>query len=110
MATYANIFVDQGADFETTLIVEESSGDLLDLTDLDLSGQIRRTYTSETSYDFDIIVDDPESGEIVLKLNSSVTSNMNRGRYVYDVFASYNGDDKFKVIEGILEIVPRVTR
>lgn len=111
MATYANLFVDQGSDYSTSLIIEDSKGDPLDVTDVDISGQVRRTYQSETAFDFTIEKIDEEGGEIEIRLSDTITAAMRSGRYVYDVY----GEDivsgsTFKIIEGILEIVPRVTR
>jgi len=111
MASYANLFVDQGSDFSTNLIVEDSTRFPLDLTNLTLSGQIRRTHQSNTAFDFTLSKADATGGEILIELDDATTSSMKRGRYVYDIFAEdvSTGND-FKIIEGILEIVPRVTR
>jgi len=111
MASYANLFVDQGSDFRTNLVVEDSKSDPLDLTNLDLSGQIRRTPQSATAYDFVLEKADSVGGEILIRLPETTTSIMKSGRYVYDIYASdtVSGND-FKIIEGILEIIPRVTR
>jgi len=111
MASYANLFVDQGSDFSTNLIVEDSNRDPLDLTDLTLSGQVRRTYQSETSFDFILSKADVFGGEILIELDNETTASMKQGRYVYDIFATDSiTENTFKIIEGILEIVPRVTR
>jgi len=111
MASYVNLFVDQGSDFETDVTVSDSANDPIDLNEIDLAGQVRRTYTSETAYDFVVTKVDADNGEIKIALPDSTTSVMKPGRYVYDVFATdtLSGID-FKVIEGILEIVPSVTR
>jgi len=111
MASYANLFVDQGSDFSTNLIVEDSNRDPLDLTNLTLTGQVRRTHQSETAFDFILEKADSTGGEILIQLDNVTTASMRRGRYVYDIFGSddITGND-FKIIEGILEIVPRVTR
>jgi len=111
MATYANLYIDQGADFKSTVLLEDTNTDPLDLSNLDFSGQIRRSYLSDTAYDFTITKTEADDGELQLEVPASVTSNMPRGRYVYDVFAEDAGNGTtFKVLEGIAEIVPRVTR
>jgi len=111
MASYANLFVDRGSDFSTNLIVEDSNRDPLDLTNLTLSGQVRRTHQSETAFDFILEKADNTGGEIVIRLDNETTASMRPGRYVYDIFGNdtVTGND-FKIIEGILEVVPRVTR
>jgi len=112
MATYANLFVDQGADFATVVTLQdESTLDPLDLTDLILYGQVRRTYTSATAFDFVIAVNDLAKAEIKVSLPSSTNENMKPGRYVYDIFADNSTTgESFKLLQGILEIIPRVTR
>lgn len=111
MASYANILVYQGADFVTTIEVSGSTSDPIDLTNYTLAGQIRRTHTSLTAYDFEIGIADPEVGIITLELGKDTTSVMKPGRYVYDIFATDETVNKtYKLVEGMFEVVPRVTR
>jgi len=111
MATYANIYVDQGADYETVVAAVRDNGDPLDLTDLDITAQVRRTYQSETAYDFTVFKQDAFNGEIKLTLDSATSATMPRGRYVYDVYAESSVSGiRFKILYGILEIIPMVTR
>jgi uncharacterized GH25 family protein len=111
MASYSNLFVDQGADFSTFVTITSTENDALDLTDLSIKGQIRKSYGSSTAFDFTIVKTDNEGGQIQIKLDSDTSGSMSIGRYVYDVYAeNTNSDRRFKIIEGILEIVPRVTR
>ena len=111
MASYSNLFVDQGADFSTFVNIESTNSDPLDLTDLVLKGQIRKSYGSNTAFDFTVVKTDVAGGQIQITLDSDTSGSMSIGRYVYDVYAENTSDDRrFKIIEGILEIVPRVTR
>ena len=111
MATYANLFIDQGADYSTAIILEDRNGDLLDLETLSFEGQIRRTHRSDTFYSFVISIADSDNGEIEIAVPDSTTSQMRGGRYVYDIFAedSVSGT-RFKVLEGIAEVIPQVTK
>jgi len=111
MATYANLYIDQGADFKSNVLIEDTNTDPLDLNDLTIYGQIRRTYLSDTAYDFTITKVDVSGGEIQIELDAATTESMNRGRYVYDIFADDVGNGTtFKILQGIAEVVPRVTR
>ena len=111
MATYANLFIDQGADYSTGVALEDRNGDPLELDTLSFDGHIRRTYTSETFYSFIISIADSDNGEIEIAVPDSTTSQMRGGRYVYDIFAedSVSGT-RFKVLEGIAEVIPQVTK
>lgn len=111
MASYANLAVDQGADFETTITLEDEHFDPINLSGYTVTGQIRRTYKSTTAYDFTISITNASDGIIRIELPASVTSAMKYGRYVYDIHAANPTINKvYKVLEGILEIVPSVTR
>jgi hypothetical protein len=111
MTLYANLFAHQGADFRTTIRLKDKFTDPVDLAGYTVKGQIRRTYTSSTAYDFDIDMTDSESGVLLVTLRGSTSVNMKSGRYVYDIYAKSDlGDDTFKVQEGTLELSPRVTQ
>jgi hypothetical protein len=112
MASYANISADQGADFQISIDIEDANGDALDLTLYELRGQVRRTYKSENAVDFVIgVAADPTSGSISIRLLPEQTSEMKSGRYVYDVYAYKTSNSQaLKVLEGILEVIPSVTK
>ena len=111
MAAYVNIFADQGADFSSVISINDIRKDPIDLTFYTLYGQIRRTYKSELHYDFFIELTDLESGQFLIHLDSETTSNMKHGRYVYDIFAErIDGGDRYKLIEGIFELIPSTTK
>lgn len=112
MASYANLTADQGADFQISIDIEDANGDPLDLTDYDLYGQVRRTYKSDSAVDFTVLVSgDATLGSISIQLSATQTEAMKSGRYVYDVYAQNTSTNQvIKVIEGMLEVVPAVTR
>jgi hypothetical protein len=111
MAAKANIVIDQGADFSTTITVTDDAGDAVDLTNYTASGQIRKHYTSNTAYSFTASFAVPRSsGQITLSLSRTVTSSMEAGRYVYDVEITSGANTRSRLVEGIATITPEVTR
>ena len=101
MATISNIYIDQGADWQQTLIVADEEG-TKDLSITDINGSIKKTYQSLSSVDFTVTKSfDVLSGEIVLSLTNSQTSAMEPGRYVYDVIITdtTNGNVT-RIVEG----------
>lgn len=111
MASYANLVVDQGADFETTITLEDERFDPINLTGYTVTGQVRRTYKSSTSSSFTITVTNALNGTITIRFPATVSAGMKSGRYVYDIYASSTTINRsYKVLEGILEIAPSVTR
>jgi hypothetical protein len=110
MSIYANLSVDQGADFSTTVYVDGPTNDPVDLTTYTVFGQIRKSYSSSRSVDFEVVIADADAGEILLKLSSSVTSAMKPGRYVYDVILIDDEGKITKFLGGQLEVNPSVSR
>tara|TARA_B110000908_G_scaffold40865_1_gene49563 strand:+ start:1425 stop:1757 length:333 start_codon:yes stop_codon:yes gene_type:complete len=110
MAIVANLMVDQGTDFETTIDIAGADGNPVDLTGYVIAGQVRKAYTSSTAHNFVASVTVPTSGTVNIQLTNASTSNMKAGRYVYDVEMTSPSGVKTRVIEGILEITAEVTR
>lgn len=111
MAVYANLNIDQGTDFQSTITVEGSNGLPFDLTGFSARGQIRRNYTSSTAYNFTATITNPTDGEINIFLDHSVSAAMKAGRYLYDIeIVQSSSEDITRVIEGQVEINPRITR
>ena len=110
MAIVANLMVDQGTDFETTIDIAGADGNPVDLTGYVIAGQVRKAYTSSTAHNFVASVTGPTSGTVNIQLTNASTSNMKAGRYVYDVEMTSPSGVKTRVIEGILEITAEVTR
>ena len=113
MATISNLFIDQVADFTTTVTINDSSDVALDLTDYTAQAMIRKSHKSSTSTAFGVAFVDPRtSGQIILSLTDVQTAALNEGRFVYDlvITADAGEGDKTRVVEGIATIKPSVTR
>lgn len=110
MAIYANLQADQGSDFFSVITVEGSDGNIFDLTGYTARGQVRKSYTSSTAYDLHAAILNPTNGLINISLSSTQTAAMRPGRYVYDVEIVDAQNVVTRVVEGQVEISPRVTR
>jgi hypothetical protein len=111
MGAKANIVIDQGADFSTTVTVADDSGAAIDLTGYTARGQIRKHYTSETAIDFTISFESPRSdGQVTLSLTNSQTGAMEAGRFVYDAEVISASGIVTRLVEGIATVTPQVTR
>jgi len=110
MAVVANLLVDQGTDFETTIDIVGTDGSTMDLTGYTIAAQARKAYTSSTAYNFNASVVSPAGGVAKITLLNGVTSTMKAGRYVYDVEMTSATGVRTRVVEGILEVMPEVTR
>jgi hypothetical protein len=112
MAIVANLIIDQGSDFTSTITVEDTVGNLLDLTNYTIQGQVRKTYTSSTSYAFTCTkLTSQGPGKLRIELSPTQTGSMKPGRYVYDVeIVHVSGTPVIRVVEGQVTVTPRVTR
>jgi len=111
MATISNIFIDQGADFSTTVTISDSDGSALDLTSYTALAQIRKTYESTTATDFTAtFAADRTTGQITISLTDTQTAALEYGRYVYDLVITDTVGVKTRVVEGIATVNPSVSR
>jgi hypothetical protein len=108
MASKANLIIDQGTTFTTTITVTDDDGTALDLTDYTGAAQIRKHYTSSNSVNFSVSIT-AATGEVTLSLTANATANIVAGRYVYDCELTNSGTVS-RVLEGIVTVTPQVTR
>lgn len=109
MATKANLVIDQGADFNTTLSLSDPNGNRFSLTNYTGRSQIRKHYTSSTATEMTVVLDDNTS-TVTLSLTANQTSSLAAGRYVYDVELTNTSNSVVRIVEGIVTVTPQVTR
>ena len=110
MAGYAEITVEQGANFSTTINVNDGAGAGQNLTSYSVAAQMRKSHYSTTAVDFTVSITDAFDGEITMTMTSANTSNLTPGRYVYDLVMTSPTNIKTRVVEGIATVLPSVTR
>ena len=110
MATYSNLFIDQGSTFKFTIDLEKNTGSALDLTGYTVRGQLRKSYTSTTATDFTITIDVANT-ELDVSLTATQTNALKAGRYVYDIEIEDDSTpaEVTRVQEGQVIVTPRVT-
>ena len=110
MAALSNIYIDQGADFQTVISLTDSNSDALNLTGYSALAQIRKTHGSTTIADTFGTVLTTNTGQVTLTLTDTVTAAMTSGRYVYDVLLTDGSGDKTRVLEGQAILTPGVSK
>lgn len=111
MATISNLFIDQDADFTTTVTINDSNGSALDLTSYTALAMIRKTYQSTSATTFtSTFASDRTTGQITISLTDTQTSALESGRYVYDLVITDSSGTKTRVVEGIATVNPSVSR
>lgn len=109
MAAYSNLYIDQGTTFSAVIEVADINGDIIDVSSYQARAQFRKSYNSNTYWNFAAQIINPEKGQIELSLTPSETALLKAGKYVYDV-ELYSETDVYRVLEGNVEITPEVTR
>lgn len=108
MSARAQIIIDQGESFFTTLTVNFANGSPIDLTSYEVESQMRKDYSSISSTPF--VASGNSSGVISLFLDANTSLSMDYGRYVYDVVMKDPLGNISRVVEGQVTLVPAVTR
>lgn len=110
MAVKANIVIDQGTDFSAAITVTQSDGTTpFDLTGFATSAQMRKNYASTTATTFSSS-HTGNTGVITLTLDNTITTDIEPGRYLYDVEITSSANNVTRVVEGIVTVTPGITR
>lgn len=108
MATKANLTIDSGATFSTTLTLTDENGDHLTLNGYTGVANMKRWYTSSNSIPFNVSINTTAS-TITLEMDSSITANLYPGRYVYDVDLTDSSNAVSRIVEGVVTVTPSVS-
>lgn len=109
MAIKANLIIDQGASYSTSINVTDDDDNIIDLTGYTAVAQMRKHYTSVTYYSFDVTVNGSQ-GDVVLSMSANATNIIPAGRYVYDCELTDTTGNRSRLVEGIVTVTPQVTR
>jgi hypothetical protein len=109
MATKANLIIDQGATYSTTIDIADEYGVAINLTNYTGAAQMRKHYTSSNAASFTVSLGGAD-GTLTLSMSANATANIVAGRYVYDVELTSNTGVISRVLEGIVTVTPNVTR
>jgi hypothetical protein len=117
MATYSNLTIDQGSDFTFNVELDNLTGGDANIAGYTGAGRIRKHFeSSPASASFSIkgniststTFSGADTGLIAV-LSATQTSSLKSGRYVYDIEIR-NSPAVIRVLEGQVEVTPRVTR
>jgi len=110
LAAYTELSVEQYATFSTTVNVEDSAGDAVNLFGYTAASQIRKSYYSTTANSFTTTVTGIANGEITIAMTAANTGNLTPGRYLYDLVITAPSGTKTRVVEGIVNVLAGVTQ
>ncbi len=111
MAAYVEITIEQGANLTSTVTVNDTQGDAVNLTTYSASAQLRKSYYSSSANTLTAIITGNANGQITLSMTAANTSSLTPGRYVYDLIIRSSTDNSVtRVVEGTAVVLPSVTR
>lgn len=110
MAVKANIVIDQGTDFEATIDLTSPDGLPYNLIGYTVASQMRKTYATATAAGTFTATHNDAAGQITLILEKAVTTDLEPGRYMYDVEITSPGGLVSRVVEGTVTVTPGITR
>lgn len=110
MAAYTELNVEQYASFSTTVNVEDSNGDAVNLAGYSAASQVRKSYYSSSANNFTATITGTANGEITISMTAANTANLTPGRYLYDLVITAPDTTKTRVVEGIVNVLAGVTQ
>lgn len=110
MAEFVELTIEQGATFNTVITVNDGTGSGQNLYGYTARSQMRKSHYSSTKHDFNVSVTTPNIGEITMVMSAANTANLTAGRYVYDVEIDDGQGEITRIFEGIITVLPNVTR
>jgi hypothetical protein len=110
LAAYSELQLEKYATFSTTVNVEDSQGDAVNLFGYTAASQIRKSYYSSLANNFTAVITGTANGEITLSMTAANTANLTPGRFLYDLVITAPDGTKTRVVEGIVNVLPGVTQ
>ena len=111
MAAYSEITIEQGANLTSTITVNDTQGDAVNLTTYSASSQLRKSYYSSSANTLTATITGNANGQITLSMTAANTAALTPGRYVFDLVITNSVDNSVtRVIEGTAIVLPSVTR
>ena len=122
-AASLNLLVEQGTTFQRLVTFKDPAGAAVDITGWAFTGQIRKRYDSPdvvAAFSFTILDQVASTGQVLMTMAPSVTGAIPVDKsssvskrlttYAYDVDVLVPGGEVDRVIEGIVNVSPEVTK
>jgi hypothetical protein len=110
LAAFTELYIEQGATFSTTVNVEDTQGNSINLASYTAASQMRKSYYSTSASNITSTITGTANGEITLSMTAANTANLTAGRYLYDLVITAPDSTKTRVVEGIVIVLAGVTR
>lgn len=111
MTTRANLYVDQGVDFAVVLDLFDVEGTDFNISDQIFKCEVRKVFSSSIAFEAEVRVntDDNDTNNLDLVVSANTTASVEPGKYQYDIVMT-DGIQRSKILEGLMFILPTITR
>lgn len=108
-AKQINLVLEQGTDFESTFTIYNENGTKLNLTNYTGISVMKKSPYSSTSYPFNLTFPNRIQGQVRVSMTKANTSEIEGGRYVYDVVLTSPNNVSRRVVQGSVLVMPGVS-
>ena len=109
-AAYTNLYIEQGTTYSTTITLDDVYNNSYNLVGYTADSALRKSYYSANTSAVFATVINSNTATITLSMSASVTANIAPGRYVYDTKITDMNNNVTRILEGIAEISPSVSK
>jgi hypothetical protein len=109
-AGYSNLYLEQGTSFSTTITLDDIYQNAYNLVGFSASSQMRSSYYSANATAVFSTGINANTGVVTLSLSANTTANITPGRYVYDAIINDGHGNITRILEGVVDVSPSVTR
>lgn len=112
MAAYVELYMDQGTTFENSLtITDDITNAAANISGYTITSQMRRSYYSaNASANITCTIANAATGNVRLSMTAANTSVIRPGRYLFDVDTTDPFGRVTRILEGIINVTPGITR
>ena len=109
-AAYTNLYIEQGTTYSTTITLDDVYNNAYNLVGYTANSAIKKSYYSSNATAVFVTVINANNATITLSMSPQVTDNIAPGRYVYDTKITDPNNNVTRILEGIAEISPSVSK
>ena len=111
MAQFIELDIDQGTDLSYNLDLTNDDGSPIDIAGYAFTSSLRKSYYSKSvTANLIVTIADSANGNVVLSMNSNTTSAIKAGRYLFDIKQKDTSNTYTRIVEGIITVLPQVTK
>ena len=111
MTARKNLYVDQGVDFLIPIEIETSIGMDYDVSNKQFYCDVRKVYSSTVAFSASLqAIQNNISNDVELIISADTTVDVEPNKYQYDIIMVDQTGENKKILEGLLFVLPTITR